>query len=253
MIKSERLALIKSQLRQRHSLSLHDIMDLTGASRDTTRRDILTLVEQNEAERIYGGINQPHSFSRRLEDLSNRSVEMDPVKDKLGRAAALMVGPDEIAYFDVSSTVSFIPRHLQNSQSLLAITNSLEVADQLLHNSKAKVRMLGGNLNREMRYTTGTKPLTELTYYHFDVAFVSCIGITEEGMYYAFDDEIDYKRSIRDHADKVVLLVDSTKFNHTHNFKVLDFNDIDVLITNKPLPAGLARQAQRNKVDVVYA
>lgn len=250
--KKDRLKLIKSELLKRHSLSLHDIMRLTGASRDTTRRDILTLVEQNDAERVYGGINQPHSFSSRLEDLSNRSVEMTPVKDKMGRLAAQMIGPDEIVYFDVSSTISFIPRHLDNSQSLLAITNSLEVAEQLLSKSKAKVRMLGGTLNREMRYTTGTKPLIDIGSYHFDVAFISSIGMTERGMYYAFDDEIDFKKAIIEHSDKVVLLVDSTKVNKMHNFLALNFNDIDIIVTNKPLPDKIVNVANQNNVEIFY-
>ncbi|WP_033614679.1 DeoR family transcriptional regulator, partial [Lactiplantibacillus fabifermentans] len=59
MQQSERLTLIMAQLQQQTSLTLKEIMTLTGASRDTTRRDIVKLSQTDAVVRNYGGISLP--------------------------------------------------------------------------------------------------------------------------------------------------------------------------------------------------
>ncbi|EHB5058628.1 DeoR/GlpR transcriptional regulator, partial [Enterococcus faecalis] len=57
MIQKKRLELILEELKTRGTLSLKEIINLTGSSRDTARRDIIKLAQNNAIDRTYGGIS----------------------------------------------------------------------------------------------------------------------------------------------------------------------------------------------------
>lgn len=52
------------RLEKEKSLTLQDIMQLTGASRDTARRDTIKLTDNNLVIRTYGGISLANSFNK---------------------------------------------------------------------------------------------------------------------------------------------------------------------------------------------
>ncbi|AYW45040.1 DeoR/GlpR family DNA-binding transcription regulator [Tetragenococcus koreensis] len=252
MIQKERLSLILEELEKEETLSLKGIIELTGSSRDTARRDIVKLAETNAVDRTYGGISLPHSFNR-LDEYLDRAQDLDKEKDQLAKVAALFVKDTKLIFLDVSTTISFIPRHLANNSELFAVTNSLDISDQLIRNSDCKTRILGGNIDRKKRSVVGTKPLMELEDYHFDFAFLSAAGINTNGIYYAYEEDIDYKAKIRAQSDQVVLLIDETKLNLAHNFRVFDFAEVDTLVTNQLLSDELKEIIERKQVQIIYS
>lgn len=239
-------------LEEKQALSLKEIIQLTGASRDTARRDIVKLAESNLIQRTYGGIALPQSF-KQLDDYLQRSTEGNLEKQQLAKVAGKMVSEAQSIYLDVSTTISYIPQYLTPSGNIFAVTNSIDIADQLLRNSASKTRMLGGNLDREKRCVNGTRPLIELEQYRFDIAFLSVVGIDSDGVYYAYEEDIDMKKKLREQTAKLVLLADTRKINQAHYFKVYSWNQIDVLIINEPLTKDLLEILEKQKVEVLYA
>jgi len=249
-MQKERLDLILKELQTRQSLSIKEIIDLTNSSRDTARRDIIKLSENNLVERNYGGISLPDTF-KKLDNYLQRSDDYVNVKKELAQRAAIFAQQATQIYLDVSTTVEFMPRYLTNP-NLFAVTNSLDIADQMLRHSQSKTRILGGNLDAEKRCVVGTKPCLDLENYNFDYAFLSSVGIDKDGIYYAYEDDIDYKAKIRKQSKKLVLLLDSRKVNVKHNFKVLNLNQIDYIITNAPLPQKLENKLLKSKTQMIF-
>lgn len=85
MNQKERLTLILTQLATSPSLSLKDIMQLTGTSRDTARRDIVKLATNNLVERTYGGISQPNTFNK-LDQYLDRDNDLIQTKRALAKS-----------------------------------------------------------------------------------------------------------------------------------------------------------------------
>lgn len=239
-------------LEEKQALSLKEIIQLTGASRDTARRDVVKLAEKNLIQRTYGGIALPQSF-KQLDDYLQRSIEGNLEKQQLAKVAGEMVHEAQSVYLDVSTTISYIPQYLTQSENMFTVTNSIDIADQLLRNSASKTRLLGGNLDRENRCVNGTRPLIELDQYKFDIAFASVVGIDPDGVYYAYEEDIDMKKKLREQTAKLVLLADTRKINQAHYFKAYSWEEIDILITNQPLPKDLSEILEKQKVEVLYA
>ncbi|KRN98423.1 DeoR/GlpR family DNA-binding transcription regulator [Companilactobacillus kimchiensis] len=249
-MQKERLDLILKTLQERQTLSLKEIIDLTNSSRDTARRDIVKLSDNNLVERNYGGISLPDTF-KKLDNYLKRSDDFVNAKKELAKRAAVFAQQATQIYLDVSTTVEFMPKFLTNP-NLFAVTNSLDIADQMLRHSACKTRILGGNLDAEKRCVVGTRPCLDLENYTFDYAFLSSVGIDQDGIYYAYEDDIDYKAKIRKQSKKLVLLLDNSKVNVKHNFKVLNLNQIDYIITNDQLPQKLMNKLLKSKTQMIY-
>lgn len=230
---------------------MKDIIQLTGSSRDTARRDILKLADHHMVERNYGGISLPHSLNK-LDEFLDRMNDFNQEKQQLAQLASHLINESDFIYLDVSTTINFLPPYLKNIPDLFAVTNALDIADNLLRFTTCKTRILGGTLDRETRCVIGTKALYELDDYKFDIAFLSVAGLDKNGVYYAYEEDNEFKKKIRQQAKKVVLLIDEEKVNVTHNFKVYDFEDIDTIISNKPFPSELHQLLAHKNVDLIY-
>jgi len=247
----ERLALILSELEEKKSLSIKDIIKLTNTSRDTVRRDIVKLTNTNMIERTYGGISLPDSFNK-LDEYLDRISDSADEKRKLARTASRLIGNSQLVYLDVSTTISLLPQFIKDTPQLLTVTNSLDIADQLIRYANCKARMMGGNLDHEKRCVIGTKPLLELDDYHFDLSFLSVAGIDETGVYYAYEEDIDFKKKIRERSETIVLLVDHSKLNSHHNFHVYNFDEIDIIILTEMIPTELKIAIENAGAKIVY-
>lgn len=247
MNQQKRLLLIIEQLQKEKSLSLKDIMQLTGASRDTARRDTIKLSDSNLVVRNYGGISLINTFNK-IDSFLDRSDSMLQIKKEIVKAAANLIEQEKIGYFDVSTTISLMPQFLTAKSDLHSITNSLDIADQFLKNTDCKTTMLGGTLDKNSRAVSGGYPLLELTKYNIDIAFLSCAGVDKQGIYYAHDEDIAMKTKIREQAKTLVVACDHTKIGLDHNFLVYSFEDIDYFITDKELPEEISHLIGDQKI-----
>ncbi|NTL99125.1 DeoR/GlpR transcriptional regulator [Enterococcus faecium] len=251
MNQKKRLQSILMQLETNKTLSLKEVMALTGVSRDTARRDIVKLVDKGVAQRTYGGIASIESF-KQLDNYLKRGSEQSKEKRQLALAASKMIEEHQTVYLDVSTTISFVPQFLTDIEKAFLVTNSIDIADQLLRSTNSKIRMLGGNLDKEKRCIVGTHPLKEIEQYKFDFSFIGAVGINNDGVYYGYEEDLDFKTKLREKSTNLVLLVDSSKINRAHNFKVFDYEDIDILITTKQLPNNLLNPIKKAGVIIIY-
>lgn len=235
------------RLEKEKSLTLQDIMQLTGVSRDTARRDTIKLTDSNLVIRTYGGISLANSFNK-IDGYLGRTDQELRVKKQIAKEASKLLLEKQTVYLDVSTTISLLPQYLANRNINLAVTNSIDIADQFLKTTSIPTTILGGTLNRESRSVTGGYPIWELTKYRFDSSFLSCAGINNQGIYYAREEDIAMKQAVREKSNKIVLLCDHTKINLSHNYLVYSFEEIDYLITNKNIPEELVVRIGKSKI-----
>ncbi|MEB5907156.1 DeoR/GlpR family DNA-binding transcription regulator [Enterococcus hirae] len=247
MNQQKRLMIIMERLEKEKSLTLQDIMQLTGVSRDTARRDTIKLTDSNLVIRTYGGISLANSFNK-IDGYLGRTDQELQVKKQIAKEASKLLLKKQTVYLDVSTTISLLPQYLANRNINLAVTNSIDIADQFLKTTSIPTTILGGTLNRESRSVTGGYPIWELTKYRFDSSFLSCAGINNQGIYYAHEEDIAMKQAVREKSNKVVLLCDHTKINLSHNYLVYSFEEIDYLITDKKIPEELVVRIGKSKI-----
>lgn len=251
MNQEERLIRVLNYLETHKTMNIKQMCEMFHISRDTARRDIVKLSKNKAIVRTYGGVALA-TFHKKIDTYQERSQTELETKKSIGIKAANMIANNDMIYLDVSTTVNFVAQHLQ-SQNVTVVTNSIDSAYMLAQSEDTTIHLLGGTLNKVSRHTTGISTTEKLKDYHFNKVFIGTAGITEDGIYYGFEEDIYFKRELIKHADQVILVADHTKCNQRQNYKALTFESIDTFITNQALPSDLYNTLKENGVEVVIA
>ncbi|MDZ5605659.1 DeoR/GlpR family DNA-binding transcription regulator [Bacillus bingmayongensis] len=249
MNQDERLIRITEYLNDHKTMSLKMMCELFHVSRDTARRDIVKLTNETEIVRTHGGVALP-SFHQKISDYVNREEKDAAYKQAIGKTAASFVQDNEIIYLDVSTTVNCMASFLE-ANNVTVVTNSIDTVNRLANTTNVNIHILGGQLNKQSRHVTGFAAMEKLKDYHFDKVFIGAPGITEEGVYYAFEEDIYFKRELIKQTNQVFLLIDATKFNQRQNFKALWLEAIDTIVTNDNVPERLSDVVKNHGIEVV--
>jgi DeoR/GlpR family transcriptional regulator of sugar metabolism len=74
---------------------------------------------------------------------------------------------------------------------------------------------------------------------NIDLAFMSASGYSiENGFTVSNIDECELKRKVLKRAKKVIMLMDTSKINKDMPFTYSKLSDINIWVTNQPLPPG---------------
>lgn len=70
--------------------------------------------------------------------------------------------------------------------------------------------------------------------YYVDIVLVSCTAVEiDGGIFDSNEEEAELKRVLINRGQKVILLVDHTKFNKVAFVRVFDFEKLDMVITDR--------------------
>lgn len=67
----------------------------------------------------------------------------------------------------------------------------------------------------------------------FDIEFLGTSSITEDGIYYVEEEDVFIKRAVAKKSNKIILLTEYEKFKTLSYYNEWDWNQIDIIITDK--------------------
>ncbi|GAA5415291.1 HTH-type transcriptional repressor GlcR [Paraliobacillus ryukyuensis] len=247
MYQEERLLKILDYLKTHNQVSNQEICSMLDISRDTARRDIIKLVEEETAIRTHGGIALPH-FKEEIKAYKERLTTASKQKYQIGKEASTYIMDGDLCFLDVSTTIKFLCEHLKASSILY--THSLDNAEMLSTKEFVELNILGGNFNQKNRFFYGPEMISQLNDICFDKVFLGSAGISSDGIYYADEEDAYIKKIVSKRAKQVFLLADYEKFNHTSYYKAMSFLDVDTLITDKEPPGNFIELLNNHGVQI---
>lgn len=205
-----------------------------GVSRETVRRDVLSLEARGELRRVHGGVvavtPEPEP------PIAVRSQVRLEEKRRIARAAARLLAPGQTVFIDAGSTVSVLARELATLAGLTVITNSFDVATTIGGAGQRRMNqvvVLGGNLGEEMHATFGAMTVSEILRHQVDIALLSPVGIDHRYGATSFDlHEADIARAMATSAKRVFILADHSKIGQASRVSFCAVDRIDTLITD---------------------
>lgn len=238
MYQDERLLEILKYLNKNSNMSVHTICEMFGVSRDTARRDIVRLIEQGAAVRSRGGISLP-VLKNTIKNYRERLEAYSDEKKDIAKRALEFIEEGKHYFFDVSTTVSFLAQYVD--KDITVFTHSLDNIEILSEKRDVHVYSTGGSLNKSNRFFYSPDCLNYISGIKFDTAFFGAAAITEEGIFYADEEDAYVKSKACKNSSKVIVLADFEKFNKVSYFKGLSWNEIDMLITDCTPPDKFIR------------
>lgn len=228
-----------------------------GVSEMTVRRDLVMLAERGLLARTHGGAVSSAVSPREIFDFEepafkSRRHRNAREKTAIAIAAATLIGPGETIGIDVGTSTLTLAEAIVGRTDLRVFTNSLRAA-MMLSASKSPVYVLGGEVRNPEQSVVGSRAVGELENYNIDRVFIGVSGLIEAGFFDYSVEDTEVKRAFIARAEQVVILCDSSKFDHRSLARVCELSGADILVTDAQPPAHLARALAAAEIDVVIA
>ena len=211
-------------------VAVKDLAEGVGVSEPTVRRDLRALAREGRIETYYGGASVPRHSDYSFHAKQMRSTE---AKALVGRLAAGLIRDGEQVFLDSGTTCYELARQLKPRRGLKIIVNSARLATEL-DGANLEVILLGGQYRPDRQDTVGPLATATLDQLRGYLCFVGADGVSRDFGLTANDIESAdlYRRAIAN-ARETILLVDHTKFASPSLFKIVNFDAVSRVVTDR--------------------
>lgn len=234
MISEERRARMMKAINEIGYIQVADLVEEFDVSPVTIRRDLETLEKEGLLIRKRGGaIRRNQGVTMELPYLI-KQVENVETKQAIAEQALLMVEDGFSVLLDSGSTTFKLAEQLVTKTRLSVVTNDLYIATKLAANPDINLICTGGVARSNVFSLQGMIAESTIKNLRTDITFLGADAIHPDGSIYNVNiDEVSVKQAMIESAPRVVLLVDSSKFDVCGFAKICGLADIDTVITDK--------------------
>jgi DeoR family transcriptional regulator, ulaG and ulaABCDEF operon transcriptional repressor len=234
MHETERHRVILAAVESRPMATVADLVELTGTSEATIRRDIAALHVQGKLRRLRGGAeavnppSQPGLGPARFP--STRRINT-PLKRAIAKAAVALCEDGEPIIIN-GGTTTFQMVYFLVSRRLQVFTNSFPIAEHLLHHSKNTVMVPGGTIYREQNIILSPFDNDVSRNFYARKMFMGAQGVGPHGIMEADPLLIQAEQKLISQADELIVLVDSSKFRTRSSLILCPLERVHTVVTD---------------------
>jgi DeoR family glycerol-3-phosphate regulon repressor len=241
---------IVAVLRQSGRVAVEDLATQFGVTLQTIRRDLNELSEAKLVVRVHGGAIIASGVANLAYEA--RQLVAHQHKRLIGEGAARLVPDNASLLINIGTTTEEVAKALAGHSGLLVITNNLHVANELHRNKSIEVIITGGSIRRGDGGILGAVTVAQIQQFRVDVAIIGTSAIDASGTLLDFDlREVEISRAIIEHARKVVLVADSSKFSRSAPVRIAHLSEIDVFVTDSLPSSEIAEMCRLCDVEVI--
>lgn len=255
MHETERHRLIISAVQDRPVATVIDLVQLTGASEATIRRDIATLHVQKKLRRVRGGaesVSPPQFVGLAGRPFSVNEGIRIAEKRAIARAAVELCEDGEAIIINGGTTAHQMV-HPLTSRRLQVFTNSFGIADHLLKHSKNTVLLPAGTIYREQNIILSPFMDDGSRHFYARRMFMGCQGLAALGLMEADPLLIQAEQKLIDQADELVVLADSSKFDKRSSLLLCPLSRIHTVITDDGITDRDAAMLEAADIRLIVA
>jgi len=236
-------------------VSVSEIAESFAVSDMTIRRDLWTLEDKGMLQRTHGGavgIGRREVFDAAEPAFSSRRRQNATAKAAIALKAAELIGVRESIGLDVGTSTLALAEEIAGRQDITVFTGSLYAA-AVLGRRNCPVHVLGGLLRAPELSVVGPNPIRQIMQFYVDKLFLGVSGVTEAGFFDYSPEDTEIKRAFIEQAERVIVLCDSSKFDHRSVSKVCDLGRAATIVTDSAPPGHLADALARASVEILIA
>ena len=252
MLSLDRQKRILDLMKKRKSALVSDLSDQLGISLSTVRRDLSELEERGIVQRVHGG-------AVLLEESDEAPVTLRAdlhreQKQRIGAQAGELVNDGDTIILTAGSTVEAMLPHLIDKRNLTIITNVINLAYRLSAYPHITVIVLGGWLRHSEFSLLGHITQQSLKDLHANKIFHGTYGLDSSyALTGVYVQEVETDRFLINAAAQLIVLADSSKFNHAGAIRLVPSDNIHTLITDTDAPANAVADLQSVGIQVLLA
>lgn len=255
MRETDRRAAILGAMAGRPVVPVRELVDLTGASSATLRRDLTKLEEEGLVRRVHGGISEPGSKLPATLGAPTFNSQRIKNADKKRAIAALACGlvEDGESIIINAGTTTFAMVDFLRDRRLNILTNSFPIAEALIRGSENRITLPGGEVYREQGIILSPFEDDTIQTLHATTMFMSAAAITPLGVVEADPLVARAEAKLLSRAERLIVLVDSTKFEPRGSLVVCPLSRVSVLVTDDGISEAALAMMENAGLDVRIA
>lgn len=244
---------IGEQLAERPFISLDELFSkFPDVSQMTIRRDLDYFEKRGDAIKVRGGARSAKFITEQTDNPYAQRMNINiHAKIAIAKKAAEFLEMGRSIFVDSGSTLLQMIPFIENEHYTFT-TTSPQTALELCRIGNPAVNLIGGRLDRDYQAVSGPQAMHYLQDVNIDIAFLCPSGLSSESGFTGGNyGECDLKRVVAKKARRIIMLMDSTKADKSLPYTFSSLCDVDILITNEPLPDSLAKEAAEAGVEVI--
>jgi DeoR family transcriptional regulator, glycerol-3-phosphate regulon repressor len=247
---SKRQSEIITLLRKSGRVAVEDLAAEFSVALQTIRRDLNELSEDGRVVRVHGGAIVASGVENLAYDA--RQLVAHDQKRLIGEAAARLIPDNSSLFINIGTTTEEVAKALSRHSGLLVITNNLHVASELHRSNAVEIFLTGGTVRQSDGGIVGAVTVEQIEQFRVDFAVIGTSAIDQTGTLLDFDiREVEISRAIVEHARKIILVSDSSKFSRSAPVRIAHLSEIDVFVTDRLPSLGIAQLCEQCDVKVI--
>ena len=252
MAQKDRLEHIKQVIQLEKKISVAELSTDFKVTPETIRRDLARLEADGIVTRTYGGavlnearvIENSSFLLRASHHRQEKKIIADLVRGLVPKRGVIAA--------DASSTVVEAVSFLSNEPNITILTNSTQIINEF-SDSSFRIVSTGGTVNKSTFSMQGSIVRNVLKSLYVDVVLLSCKALNlAGGIFDSNEDEAEIKKLMVERGQKIILLADHSKFDKVAFVKLLDFERLDVLVTDREPSQEWKDTLKDKKVSLVW-
>lgn len=249
--KKERHERILRELVSNSTLRVSELAGELDVSTETIRRDLFELEERGLINRTYGGAVRPLGAEP---SVSERHRLMVAEREAIAAATVKLIKPNEVVVIGSGATTTHVARRMSTDcRDLTVITHAFSVATVLASNPTIRVMICPGRYHGREGMMIGPETIEFLQRYNANWAILGATGVTAEGFCDVEGDASAIYHAMMQRAVATIAVVDHTKFEQQALAIWGRWHEVAHLVTDRPLPPGLVRAAERARTEILVA
>jgi DeoR family fructose operon transcriptional repressor len=253
MYPAERQQLILTTARREGRVDVSRVAEELGVTAETVRRDLTVLERQGQVRRVHGGAIPVERLGVEPA-VAVREGVLVAEKERIAKAALHELPDEGTVAIDAGTTTLRLVELLPVDRELTVVTNSLPHAMRLVLQPNITLHLVGGRVRQRTLAVVDEAAQEFLRGIFVDVAFIGANGVTAtRGLTTPDRSEAAVKSAMIQSARRSVVLADHTKFGADHFARFADLTDVDTVISDTGLDAGVVAEIEAAGPRVVCA
>ena len=254
---SQREKQILKMIEDQGFLAFQELDSSLDASPATLRRDLERLAREGKIRRVRGGAERAGGAKTEPRGLLgapfHESASLhENQKRAIGEAAAALCVAGEAIMIDGGSTTLQMCPYL-SSMALQVLTNSLHIVSALLPQPNTRVLVPAGTVFREQNIILSAAGEDSMPRFYAPKLFMGAAAIGPQGLMQADVILVAAERRLIERAKKLIVLVDSSKFDGPSGNVVCELSDIDTIVTDQAISDEHRQMVEASGIDLVIA
>jgi len=253
MLAQERHQIILELLRRDNVVKVVELAKLFNVSIETIRRDLDFLEKEALLKKVYGGAVSIKKLGIEP-SYTTREVANLEEKKAIGRKCSELIEDGDTIILDLGTTTLEVAKNLIHKKDLTIITNSLNIAMELVKVQDFRVFLAGGLLRSVELTCSGFLTQEFINNFNVDKTIIGVGGITlENGITDYHVDEAQARKAMIQRGNKVIAVADYSKFGVKAFCNICTLDEVDVLITDWKVDERTLKKYRNKKLEVIRA